>query len=387
MPFILSFVLPLILSHPGGVRPPLPSASRPEVRMADPIARNRRFLRDLFAGPFCGHAIIMTPEPIATGCVHDIASSDRPLAQWVDWGMKDYEAQLRVLEEFDCDGVPHARVTTGTQIFAAAFGAPVHVYEDSLPCALPAVTTVQDADRLETPDVHAPPLDRLFEFGRMMRERLGSDVPIRVPDIQSPFDIAALVWRKQDFYVAIMDDPEAVRRLVGKCLRLLTEFLQEWMREFGEVNLAHCPHAWAPPELGCWLSEDEAGAMSAGMFEEFCLPSLVTLSETFGGMFIHCCATADHQYESFKKVPNLRGMNRVFQAPGPQPAIEAFSGHAVLMQAWMGERDLHAMLDMALPDTRFLFNVPAHPPDEARRVYEGLRERCPRATETEAAQA
>jgi hypothetical protein len=95
-------------------------------------------------------------------------------------------------------------------------------------------------------------------------------------------------------------------------------------------------------------------------------------------MFVHCCATADHQYESFKRIPNLRGMNRVFQAPGPKPAIEAFSGQAVLMMAWMSEEQMTGLLDMALPNTRFLFNVGAQPLEEAKRTLERLKERMGR---------
>jgi hypothetical protein len=347
------------------------------------LARNRRFLTDLFAGPFRGHAIIVDHEPIPSPFPGDVACPGHPVTDWLDHGLRSYEAEVQTLEEFDDDNVPCVRIGTGTQVFAAAFGCPVHLFEGSNAAALPLVTTADEADALPQPDPHAPPLDRVYEYGRLMRERLGPEAPIRVPDIQSPFDIAALVWRKEALFLAMMDRPDAVKRLVAKCHELLKSFLTEFRHEFADgparsASFAHCPNAWAPPELGCWLSEDEAGAMSTAMFEEFCLPSLTDLSETFGGLFVHCCATADHQYGSFKKIPNLRGMNRVFQAPGPRPAIEAFSGQAVLMVAWTGEQQAHEMLDMALPNTRFLFNLPYQPLDEAKRTYARLRERCPR---------
>jgi hypothetical protein len=71
-------------------------------------------------------------------------------------------------------------------------------------------------------------------------------------------------------------------------------------------------------------------------------------------------------------------MNRVFQSPGPRPAIEAFSGSTVLVMAWVGEQDVSKLLDMSLPDTRFLFNMGAQPIEESKRTYERLRLRCPR---------
>lgn len=342
-------------------------------------SRNRQFLTDLFAGPFPGHGIIIDAQHVPFGTPGDFSCSDRPLTEWRDWMLRGYDAQVQWTEAVDDDSVPCVRLSTGTQIFASAFGCPVSIPVDSPAFALPAVETAAEADALLEPGLDAAPLARYFELAEMIRERLGDDAPVSVPDIQSPFDIAALVWRKEQMLIAMVDDPDAVKRLVGKCQNLLTGLLLELKRRFPNCNLCHCPNAWAPPELGCWLSEDEAGAMSVPMFQEFCVPSLVEMSETFGGLFMHCCATADHQYGSFKLIPNLRGLNRVFQAPGPKPAVEAFSGQTVLMMAWMGEPQIADLLDMARPDTRYLFNMPAQSLEDAQRTCERLRERCPRS--------
>lgn len=346
--------------------------------MPQPYTRERQYLADLFAGPFPGHAIICDPQWPVRPWDDDCAISPLPVADWVPYALQSYEAQVVRHEAMGDDAVPHAVLTTGTELFAVAFGCPFHLFEASNPAALPCVETAAQADALAVPSLHVRPLERVFEWGQLLRERLGPDVPIQVPDIQSPFDIAALIWKKESFYLALYEEPEAVKRLVAKCARLLTDFLLEFRRQFPECSYIHCPNMWAPPELGCSLSEDEAGAMSVGMFEEFCLPTLVEMSETFGGMFMHCCAAADHQYASFKKIPHLRSLNRVFQAPGPRPAVDAFAGQTVLAQAWMGLDDMLGMLDMAHEDSRFVFNVGGMPLDDQKRVYEALRERCPR---------
>jgi len=341
---------------------------------------NRRFLTDLFAGQFRGHAIIMDPEPQPAPGPGDYAVSDLPQSVWLDRILRDYEAQLTLLERAQHDAVPYVRLTTGTELFAAAFGCPVHIYADSPAAARPIAFSAEEADLLTEPSLTATPLERVFEMARMVRRRVGPDVAIGVPDIQSAYDIAALIWNKEDFFIASVQEPSAVRRLVQKCQNLLMHFFNAFIAEFPECNLCHCPNAWAPPDLGVWLSEDEAGSLSVGMFEEFCLPHLNELSDTFGGLFMHCCATADHQYRSFKKIRRLRGLNRVFQAPGPKPAIDLFSGDTVLMVAWTNEEDVYKMLDMARPDTRFLFNMGAQPISEAQRTYERLRTRCPRVS-------
>lgn len=340
---------------------------------------NRQFLSDLFAGPFRGHAIVIeTTTEVEDYSDWDPAVSGSPVKKWVPEIISRYEERVRVHEAIGDDAVPYASLWTGTALFAAAFGSPVHVSAESVPCALPFVTTAAEADKLATPDLTARPLERMFELGQMVREVVGPGVPIGIPDIQSPFDIAALIWRKEDLFVALHEEPDPVKRLVEKCHVLLASFVEEFKRVFPECNLCHCPYMWAPPGLGCWLSEDEVGSMNQAMFREFCLPSLVRLSEQFGGLFMHCCAAADHQYSEFNKIPNLRGINRVFQAPGPRPAIEAFAGRTVLVQAWMTEDQVMEMVDMALPNSRFAFDMQVADIDEGKALYERLRKACPR---------
>lgn len=341
-------------------------------------ARSRQFLTDLFAGPFRGHGVIMDAPMGASPGPGDFISSPLPAADWLPWVVEGYEHMVRWHEALDDDAMPTAKLWTGTEIFAAAFGCDIHVYEGMPPAARPLVCSTAEADRLPQPDLQAWPMAKVFELGHLVRERLGPEVPIGVPDIQSPFDIAALVWNKEDLFIAMVEEPEAVHRLVAKCHRLLVDFFTAFQREFSNVNLCHCPNAWAPPALGCWLSEDEAGSMSTAMFEEFCLPTLTGLSEQFGGLFMHCCASADHQYGQFRSIPSLRGLNRIFQEIGPRPAIKTFAGHTVLMVSWVTEETVYEYLAMAEPDTRYLFNVGAPSLDEAQRIYERLRARCPR---------
>lgn len=344
------------------------------------IRRNQAFLRDLFLGDFRGHGIIVTPEMKMDTLLGDFTVSDRPVSDWLGLAVENYRRQVMYLEELDDDAVPSVHDThTNTGVFASAFGCPLHVYaEDTPAAALSIVATPQEADRLAQPTINAPVLERIFDYARLIRRELGPDVPITVPDIQSPFDIAALVWKKEELFVAMTEAPDAVQRLTEKCFHLLMAFWEAFRREIGNVNFLHCPIVWAPPEMGVSLSEDEAGALSCEMFERFCLPWLMRISERWGGLSMHCCAAADHQYPMFRKIPNLRALNRVF-THGPEAAIQAFSGHAVLVLAWYPEEMINHLLDIARPDTRFLFNMIAMPLEEARPFLERFRRRAGRS--------
>jgi len=76
------------------------------------IARNRRFLTDLFSGPFPGHAIILGPPVPPTPHPGDITCPDTPLSHWLDRGLRNYEAELRYLQALDDDSVPSIKIHT-----------------------------------------------------------------------------------------------------------------------------------------------------------------------------------------------------------------------------------------------------------------------------------
>ena len=57
------------------------------------------------------------------------------------------------------------------------------------------------------------------------------------------------------------------------------------------------------------LSEDEVGAVSTDMFEEFFLGELSALSRRYGGIGMHCCANSRHQWDGFHKIEGLRALN------------------------------------------------------------------------------
>ncbi len=347
--------------------------------MMEKIRRNQAFLRKLFLGKFPGHGVIITPEFNPDKTLGDFTLSDRPVSDWLSLAVEDYRRQIDYLEILDDDAVPFVGAThTNTGVFASAFGCPIHRYQEDTPAAaLPIVETPQAADRLAFPGLNSPILERIFEFARLIRREIGPDVPISVPDIQSPFDIAALVWKKEELLVTLVEAPEAVLRLTEKCYHLLMNFWTAFRREIGNVNFHHCPVIWAPPEMGVSLSEDEAGALSNAMFEQFCLPWLVKISEAWGGLSMHCCAAADHQYPLFRRIPNLRALNRVF-THGPEAAIRTFSGHTVLALAWHSEEMINHLLDIAGPETRFLFNMIGMPLDQARPFLDRFRKRIGR---------
>ncbi|MCS7264785.1 MAG: hypothetical protein NZ805_08140 [Armatimonadetes bacterium] len=335
--------------------------------------KNRQFLSDLFCGEFRGHAVICVPPLVSATQMGDYAISKEPIKKWVSWALRNYELMLEWHQVLDDDSVPYVPLTVSKGLFAAAFGCPLQQFEGSLVTVRPIVYSPQEADKLPIPSLDAPPISRFFEMAEIVRQQVGPKVPIGVSEIQSPFDIAALIWNKEHLYEALVENPDSVLRLVEKCHILLKNFLNEFKSRFGEVNFCHYPYAWAPPDAGCWLSENKVGCISAHIFESFCLPFLRDLSETFGGLFVCCHAYADHQYGNFLKIPNLRGFNRDLRATDVQLLIDTFAGRAVLIIAGATEGQIYNLLKMAKPNSRFLFNLSASNLEEAKVLLERIR--------------
>ncbi|MCK4981303.1 MAG: hypothetical protein KAS17_00195 [Victivallaceae bacterium] len=321
--------------------------------------RNMSFIRSIYNGSSQRHGLMNMPERILIFDENgDYTLSSKPVNDWLPLVTENYKRECDLLEALQDDTIPMARLSTCTHIFAKAFGCDVRCSKDSPACALPMVANAAEADKLNIPDIWKTEcLYRIFELGRTVLEELGSDTPLGACDLQTGFDVANLIWDKTDLLCAMIENPEAVKRLAGKCAKLVKDFLIELRKEFPTLTSGSCPGDWAPLELGVSLSNDEVGIMSPNMFEEFCLPELVDLSETFGGLGMHCCADAEHQFPGFNKIPDFYRFNRVAAKRGYMPLLDHFTGaeSPVHVLAWVSEEDIKKLIINAPQGTRFIF--------------------------------
>ncbi len=343
----------------------------------DETQTRERFVRDLYAGKATRPAFMCIPQfiEIENEKPGRYTLSERPLNDWLPWIIEKHEKWSAFHERVGDDGIACADIMTPTHIYAAAFGCPVHDFENSNPAAMPLVNNAGEADQLTQPSIeNSPTLVRILELAELVQERLGKETPLSAVDYQSGYDIAAQIWEKSDFMCAMVMDPHAVKRLSAKCAAMLKEFYTVLRQRFPQMNPCHCPGSWTPPELGPWLSNDECGAMSKAMFEEFCLPELIDLSETFGGLGMHCCADAEHQFPSFNKIPNFYGFNRVPAKRGFEPILEHFGGPdaPVHVLSWVAEEQIKMLIANAAPGTRFIFNKIVESEDDAKRWLETM---------------
>lgn len=343
------------------------------------LAERRTRWRDAIAAPGTGRRLLLV----------EIADPDNPRPplhpdreeERIEWAWEKYRRQSARLETVADDRVPYLDCLTGTEIFAAAFGCEVDYPDHSNPFAIPCVDSPEEADRLAVPSLDAPSLAGVLRIGAELARRAGPAAPLRLPDIQSPMDIAGIVWDKNDFFVSIVESPEAVRAFAAKTGRLLTSFLDEWFARFGRLFVAHYPDY--PMEQGLSLSEDEIGSVSPAVFRDHFLPELNSLSQRYGGIGIHCCAHAEHQWDGLAAVEGLRLLNLNQPEDVLSRAVERFAHTALLLplpapvvrpqpdaawaQSWRA-----AFTEVG--EANVVFAVAAGDEEQARAIADGFRE-------------
>ena len=296
------------------------------------------------------------------------------------WG--EYQLMCRKAELVNDDNVPFLSNFTGTEIFAEAFGCKVHRPADNMPFALPFVHTAAEADVIKVPELSRSSLACLFDVADEFYRRGGPGSVMQMVDIQSPMDIVALIWDKADLFCAMVESPDAVKGLADKVCALLTAFMDEWFRRYGTTFVAHYPtyvmHG------GLTMSVDEVGAINPEMFQKFFRNELVSLADHFGGLGIHCCADARHQWENFRALPGLKVMNH--NAPPTRDAraylmdsVRFYGDRVVQIPVGWNPDGSPETWPVQFPEgTRLVFSMWADNADLAASIanrLQGLRER------------
>jgi hypothetical protein len=247
----------------------------------------------------------------------------------IDWSIKLYEYEMEQKNWLSDDKMPYLRNTTGTEIFAEAFGCSVCRPKNDMPFAVPMIREAKDIAKLKVPSIYDGSLSTIFEIADKTRSVCGKDALMGLPDIQSPMDIAALIWNKEDLFLAMYDELSAVKELAGMVNELLRAFLDEWFRRYGTEYIAHFPRYYM--EGGLTLSEDEIGVVSREMFDEFFRDHLNNLSDRYGGIGIHCCANARHQWENLSQIQGVKMLNLVENA---DETFDFFDKKCALWSYW-----------------------------------------------------
>lgn len=316
--------------------------------------------------------IVNCKAALQTGTVHLWPNMKE---QRIEHIWKAYVDRMEAAEWLDDDIVPFLNNITGTEIFAEAMGCEVERPEHNNPFALPRIFFPGEVAGIKVPELSNSSLAYLFDIADELYRRGGPGSVMKLVDIQSPMDIAALIWEKSSLLMAMFDAPEAVKELAAKCCELLIAFMDEWFSRYGIDYVAHYPDYFM--RGGITLSEDEIGIVDEQMFQEFFRGELVQLSEHFGGIGIHCCADSRHQWQNLKDIPGLRVINLCRPPTRTDTfvtdAYKFFADGPVQMHfGWEPDVKTEEMPSQFPDGARVVFQLNADTKDEARKMCDTL---------------
>jgi len=273
----------------------------------------------------------------------------------IEWIWQDYETHRARATWLDDDLVPSLNMLTGTEIFAEALGCTVHRPADNMPFAQPFINSVAEVGKVRVPELSSSTLAYLFDMADELSRRAGPAAVFRMVDIQSPMDIAALVLEKSAFFEALIEAPAAVLELADQARQLLTAFLDEWFRRYGSGFVAHYPDYYM--SQGITLSEDEIGGVSADLFAKYFRPELESLAARYGGLGLHCCANARHQWPQLRELRGLRVLNICRPRDVAVAAYEYFSDVTAQMHGAVTDEPLETWPGGYPPKSRVVLEV------------------------------
>ncbi len=201
------------------------------------------------------------------------------LPGWAGISIMDYyaseklwlEANFKAIETFeDCMFLPGFWSEYGMCTEPSAFGAKSIWQENEFPHADKVITSAEQIDSLTRPN---PKTDGLLPFVLKRLQLTRPDIEtaghqIKFAVARGPLNIASFMMGTTEFLMALKTDADRA----GKLVKLITDFTVDWLRLQKEMF---------PTIDGILVLDDIVGFCGKDDFEQFALPNLTTIYESF----------------------------------------------------------------------------------------------------------
>jgi uroporphyrinogen-III decarboxylase len=211
----------------------------------------------------------------------------------------------------ETDYVPFLDPFEGVTVLAEAFGCKVEVplYGDPWIREPLIHQNHDDVWFLKKPESSNHIYTRTLETLRFFEENTGFAIPVGATDPQGPLDVASLIWNNSYFLQSCLLHKKEVHHL----LNIITDaFIEFYTMQYECLrNPAYPVHSFqlVNSNDGISISDDEAVLLSPELFEEFGVPYLSRIADSFGGLYYHCCGDFGHILDKILCIEGLRAIN------------------------------------------------------------------------------
>jgi hypothetical protein len=198
----------------------------------------------------------------------------------------------------------------------------------------PLLSAAEEIDALSQPDLsRAGVAAEILENTRFFRRATQGALPIQMPDMQGPLDLAGNMLGAERLMVEMYDHPAAVHRLLERMTNDFIAYmhLQE-EASGGTLVPIHCmPTVWLPPGRAMSLSEDLLAVISRRFYPIFARPYNERVAAEFGQVVIHSCGSWEHNLAGLAQTRGLLGMNFGVSETDPERVAAQIGRRAVLL--------------------------------------------------------
>jgi hypothetical protein len=231
----------------------------------------------------------------------------------------------------------------GIGMVPTAYGAEYIWNGDLAPATVPLFSTVEEAlDAQPVPLEETPTGRHILNMVEYFLEKTGGKVPMSFSDVQSPLNSASYLIDTSEFFMAFLEDPETVMKLLERITDLITGFYKKQAEMIGN-NLVFPGHGYASSKVftGMGFSDDNSTMLSPETHRDVCGPSMVRFGKAFGGLAFHSCGNWSAKTETVKTLNGLKMIDAAFTpqtdpAPNPvRPFVDSFSNTGICVNARM----------------------------------------------------
>ena len=198
----------------------------------------------------------------------------------------------------------------------------------------PLLASAEEIDGLPQPDLsHDGVAAEILENTRFFRRATQGGLPIQMPDMQGPLDLAGNMLGVERLMVEMYDHPEAVHRLLERMTNDFITYLHlQEEASGGTLVPIHCmPTVWLPPGRAMSLSEDLLAVISPRFYPTFARPYNERVAAEFGQVVIHSCGSWEHNLAGLSQTRGLLGVNFGVSETDPERVAAQFGRRAVLL--------------------------------------------------------
>jgi hypothetical protein len=267
----------------------------------------------------------------------------------------------------------------------AAYGAEYVWNGDLAPATVPLFKTVDEALAAESVEIEETPVGKhIINMIDYFLEKTGGNIPLSLSDVQSTLDSAAALIETSEFYMACLEDPDSVKKLLGRITELTVNFAKKQAAMIGKL-LVFPGHGFSSSRsfTGMGFSDDNSIMLSPETHREICGDSMVRFGQAFGGFAFHCCGNWSVKTESIKALGGIKTVDGAFTVrtdPSPNPIApfrDSFAGSGICVNARMvGSRDevLEKVKEFYKPRMKLIVVTYCESSEEQKNIYEVIHE-------------